>query len=108
MEETEETEYIFVSLEGLDVPATALSGPLTIEGLLTDTPSVTVGNKRYRGQFDEDIGSTLLFDKQTLKRAADAQDRVSRDLTLERTDEEPLVCITSRRLALSRNGPAGV
>ena len=55
-----------------------------------------------RGTYEEDIGSTLIFDRTKLKRAAEAHDRALRDLVFEEADDEqrPLVCVTTRRLRL--------
>jgi hypothetical protein len=97
-----EVEYVFVSLEGVR-PALSqpLAGaPLTVEGLHTAAPTLSVGNQVFRGRFREDLGSTLFFDRSSLKTIADAQTREARDLVLEETDEEPLVCVTTKRLCL--------
>jgi hypothetical protein len=106
-EEDEEAdeEYIFVSLEGVDTTPASLNGTLVIEGLLTNAPTITIGAKRYRGAFSEDVGSTLFFDRAALKGVADAQDRASRESTLGKANMDPLVCVTVKRLCLntSRN-----
>ena len=54
-----------------------------------------------RGTYEEDVGSTLVFDRSKLKRAAEAHDRALRDLVFEDADaEQPLVCVTAKRLRL--------
>lgn len=121
-EEEEEVEYVLLSVEGGS--QAPLAGDVTLEvrrrrtrahrssltetarthpqGLLTDAPRVTIGNTAYQGTFDEDVGSTMLFDRSSLKRLADAQVRESRDLTLAPTNsEQPLVCVTTKRLRLA-------
>ena len=63
---------------------------------------MSLGGQTYQGTFDEDIGSTMLFDRGSLKRLADAHMHETRDLALAPTDgEEPLVCITTKRLRLT-------
>ena len=66
-----------------------------------------------RGTYEEDIGSTLIFDRSKLKRAAEAHDRALRDLVFEEAEDEqrPLVCVTTKRLRLrpaieTSEGPA--
>ena len=105
-EEEEEVEYVFVSLEGLPKAAESLASgaELLIEGLLTEAPRVEVGGRAYRAAFDEDIGSTMFFNCSSLKRVADVKEREASDLTLLRQEklEDPLVCVTSKRLCLHR------
>lgn len=40
------------------------------QDLHTDAPVATVGHHIFRASYDEDIGSTLLFDRSKLKRVA--------------------------------------
>ena len=96
----EEVEYIFVSLEGVAGAQEDLArgGELIVEGLLSGEPRGTVGGITYRGAFDEDLGSTLFFDRAALKRIADSQSSEVSTLTLAAEQEEPLVCVTSKRL----------
>ena len=97
----EETEYIFVSLEDVmggekDI---AWATELMIEGLLTDKPKVTLANITYAAEWDDDVGSTMYFDRAALKRIEEAHQREVRELTLDfGADEDPLECVTSRRL----------
>ena len=99
-EEEEEIEYVFVSLEGVSnaVP----SGEIAIDGILSDAPTVTVGGRSFTARFDEDLGSTLYFDRGSLKRAADAEDQEAAELELDgsASRETPLVCVTSKRLRI--------
>jgi hypothetical protein len=98
--EEEEHEYLFVSLEG--VPESLYGAEdIFLEGLLTETPRVTVGDTQYSATFDDDVGSTLFFDRAALKRVADAQDRSLSELRVLPVDERPLTCVTSKRLRLS-------
>ena len=54
-----------------------------------------------RGTFVEDASSTLVFDRNTLKRTAEARDRALHDLVFEEAqDDDPLICITTKRLRL--------
>jgi hypothetical protein len=70
-----------------------------LQGLLTSSPKVSVGGQAFRGSFDEDIGSTLLFDRRALKRMAETEELEAKELTLQPADtEHPLVCITTKRL----------
>ena len=71
------------------------------QALDTAAPTIQLGEHLLRGTYDEDIGSTLVFDRSKLKRAAEAHDRALRDLVFEETnDEQPLVCVTTKRLRL--------
>ena len=66
-----------------------------------------IGGRLFHGTFDEDIGSTLLFDRASLKRMAEAEVREASDLTMQSTaDEQPLACVTTKRLRLSTAAPA--
>ena len=66
----EEYEYVFVNLE--DVYSghqdLASASEIVIEGLLTDKPKVTVANITYAGEYDDDLGSTMYFDRASLQR----------------------------------------
>ena len=55
---------------------------------------------RYGASWDDDIGSTLYFERAKLKRVADAQDRELSELTMRQSEEQPLACVTSKRLRL--------
>ncbi|KAL1527436.1 hypothetical protein AB1Y20_016102 [Prymnesium parvum] len=90
----EEDEYVLVEFDG--VAAHELRGVLSLQDLHTDSPSATLGHRLFHASYDEDIGSTLLFDRATLKRLAN-----------ERTDEAwqqagaeggALVAVTTKRL----------
>ena len=72
---------------------------IILEGLLTDAPRVTIGGVPYVGEYDEDIGSTLYFDRSRLQQVADGQDRALNELR-ERPadDEQALVAVSSKRL----------
>ena len=71
------------------------------QALDTAAPTIQLGEHLLRGTYDEDIGSTLVFDRSKLKRAAEAHDRALRDLVFEEAnDEQPLVCVTTKRLRL--------
>ena len=71
------------------------------QALDTAAPTIQLGEHVLRGTYEEDIGSTLIFDRSKLKRAAEAHDRALRDLVFEETnDEQPLVCVTTKRLRL--------
>ena len=75
-----------------------MPGPLP-QGLLTDAPRLTIGGQSYSGTYDEDIGSTMIFDRALLKRMADAQNREAKELTSQDAGEEdPLLCVTTKRL----------
>ena len=97
----EETEYLFVSLEDVmggekDV---AWASELMIEGLLTATPKVTIANITYAAEYDDDVGSTFYFDRAALQRVNDAHYRELSELALDPgADEDPLHCVTSRRM----------
>lgn len=126
----EDVEFVFVSLEGGDpkqlagevvvevchtaIPTAAGCGspccdsPTTLrvpgqsQGLLTEAPTLRLGSETYRGTFDEDVGSTMIFDRGSLKRLTDAHLHETRDLTLAPNgSEEPLVCVTTKRLKLT-------
>eukprot|EP00900_Chrysochromulina_parva_P021469 jgi/Chrpa1/3956/Chrysochromulina_OHIO_Genome00010209-RA len=93
-----EVEYVFV---GLEPGSTAqLSSEVILKDLLSDAPRVTVGEHSFRGTYDEDIGSTMIFDCASLKRMADAQSREARELMPQDVDEHPLVCVMTKRLRL--------
>lgn len=53
------------------------------------------------GVFDEDVGSTLFFDRRSLRRFSEAQQRAATQLTPEQPDEEPLVCVATKRIRLT-------
>ena len=54
------------------------------------------------GKFEEDASSTLVFDRNALKRTAEARDRALHDLVFEETQgDDPLVCVTTKRLRLA-------
>lgn len=76
------------------------------QDLLTAAPRVTVGGQTYQGTYDEDIGSTMVFDRASLKRMANAQSREARELTPQDAAEEerPLMCVTTKRLRLQTHG----
>ena len=97
----EETEYVFVSLEGAPEAQGDFDNEeeIILEGLLTDAPRVTIGGVPYVGEYDEDIGSTLYFDRSRLQQVADGQDRALNELR-ERPadDEQALVAVSSKRL----------
>ena len=77
------------------------------QDLLTSTPKVHVGGQVFHGSFDEDVGSTLLFDRASLKRMAEREELEAKELTLRATDEEqPLVCISTKRLRCHVAQPA--
>lgn len=65
-------------------------------------PSLQLGSHLLRGTYDEDVGSTLLFDRASLKRTAESHERALRDLIFEepQSGDEPLVCVTAKRLRL--------
>lgn len=96
----EEYEYVFVNLE--DVYSghqdLASASEIVIEGLLTDKPKVTVANITYAGEYDDDLGSTMYFDRASLQRVEQTHRREVSELSLTPHDEEPLVCMTSKRL----------
>lgn len=72
-----------------------------LQDLFTAKPFVSVGGQTFRGTYDEEIGSCLFFDRDSLKRISDAQRREARDLEIQQTaDEQPLVRITTKRLRL--------
>ena len=98
-EEEEEIEYIFVSLEGSDATP---RDEIAIDNILSDAPTVTVSGRSFTARFDEDLGSTLYFDRSSLKRAADAEEHEAAELELEGSaDRDPsLVCVTSKRLRI--------
>ena len=74
---------------------------IAIEGLLGEKPKLVVDGVPYRTEWDDDIGSTLYFDKTTLKRIHDEEKREIETLTLVDTShEKPLVSVTSKRLKL--------
>ena len=95
----EECSYLFVSLEGVSEPY----GEIAIDGILSDQPTVMLRDGRtLTGTFDEDVGSTMYFCRQALKRAADAQAN-ERDGLVVAADcvasgNQSLVAITSKRL----------
>lgn len=103
-EDEHEVEYLFVSFEDADPPPVFHEGAsLTLEGLLTAAPTATIGGQRFAGTFDDDIGSTLFFDRNALKRASDVEAyEVSNVATAPpASDHTPeLVCITTKRLKL--------
>ena len=103
-EEEEEVEYVFVSFEGVRPQSSEplVGSSLVIDNIHTDNPTISIRGDTYHGRFEEDLGSTLFFDRSSLKRVADAQRREVRDLVLERTDEKPLVCVATKRLCLRR------
>ena len=72
------------------------------QALDTAAPTIQLGEHVLRGTYEEDIGSTLIFDRSKLKRAAEAHDRALRDLVFEEVEDEqrPLVCVTTKRLRL--------
>ena len=72
------------------------------QALDTAAPTIQLGEHVLRGTYEEDIGSTLIFDRSKLKRAAEAHDRALRDLVFEEIEDEqrPLVCVTTKRLRL--------
>ena len=74
------------------LPAPSLT--LSLAGSCGDAPH------RYGASWDDDIGSTLYFDRAKLKRVADAQDRELSELTMRQSEEQPLACVTSKRLRL--------
>ena len=72
------------------------------QDLLSETPKATIGGHKFHDTFDDDIGSTLAFNRASLKRLAGTSAREGRGLVLERrSDENPLVCVTSKRLRLT-------
>ena len=73
------------------------------QDLETDAPGATLGHRLFRASFDEDVGSTLLFDRAALKRvAADPVDPPSDGPPAENgapaEDDQTLVCVTTKRL----------
>ena len=72
------------------------------QALDTAAPTIQLGEHVLHGTYEEDIGSTLIFDRSKLKRAAEAHDRALRDLVFEEIEDEqrPLVCVTTKRLRL--------
>ena len=67
---------------------------------LTLSLSLWLCTHRYGASWDDDIGSTLYFERAKLKRVADAQDRELSELTMRQSEEQPLACVTSKRLRL--------
>ena len=102
-EEIEECEYLFVSLEEATYPPADVAGhEMVIERLLTSKPKVTIAGVKYASSYEDDIGSTLYFDRTALRRVADAHARELDELELA-PDEEleaPPVCVTSKRLCV--------
>ena len=100
MAEEDEEIFIFVSLEGVG-EALPLN-EIAVDGLLTDNPKIAFGGRSFPGIFDEDVGSTMFFDRAKLKRTADAQTRETNALSLAPSDEAPpLVAITAKRLRVT-------
>ena len=66
---------------------------------------MVLAGQSYSGRYDEDVGSTLFFDRAALKRIADAQSREAAELSLKQADEEALVCVTSKRIRLEPARP---
>jgi len=125
-EDDEEEVYLLLDFCGAELPpGTELRGNLVIEVRLrrharawratnaqarpplpqdldSAAPSVQLGSHVLRGTYDEDVGSTLLFDRASLKRTAESHERALRDLIFEepRPGDEPLVCVTAKRLRL--------
>ena len=98
----EETEYLFVSLEGLRHAHEELAkeDELVLENLLSEEPSITLGGMTFAAVYDEDIGSTMYFDRAALDRVAETAQREVRELRIYPNDEKPLVAVTSKRLRL--------
>lgn len=101
--EEEEEVYVLLDFSSAELPpGVELRGDLAIDALDTAAPTIQLGEHVLRGTYEEDIGSTLIFDRSKLKRAAEAHDRALRDLVFEEIEDEqrPLVCVTTKRLRL--------
>ena len=62
---------------------------------------VFFGDHILRGAFAEDASSTLVFDRNALKRTAESRDRALHELVFDETQgDDPLVCVTAKRLRL--------
>lgn len=108
-------------------PADASAARTVPQGLDSSAPHVTLGRRIFRATYDEDVGSTLVFDRSRLKRSAEVHARERKGLSSSgpgalslpaalpstqrvptpddprrpaRAGEPPLVCVTSKRLRM--------
>ena len=75
--EDEEEQYVILEFDGIS--ADELRGELSLQDLDGDAPTATLGQRIMQGTYDEDVGSTLVFDRAVLKRVASAEAGERRD-----------------------------
>ena len=111
-EEDEEVQYVLVDFSESRLPPETLRAFLTsrehaFDNMLTPHPTITVGDTSVIGTVDEDLGSTMVFDRDTLKRIADRRDAEVDDLGAGEGDggaaalEDPLVAVTTKRIRIA-------
>ena len=111
-EEDEEVQYVLVDFSESRLPPETLRAFLTsrehaFDNMLTPHPTITVGDTSVIGTVDEDLGSTMVFDREALKRIADRRDAEVDDLGAGEGDggaaalEDPLVAVTTKRIRIA-------
>ena len=111
-EEDEEVQYVLVDFSESRLAPETLRAFLTsrehaFDNMLTPHPTITVGDTSVIGTVDEDLGSTMVFDREALKRIADRRDAEVDDLGAGEGDggaaalEDPLVAVTTKRIRIA-------
>ena len=73
----------------------------SFQALESANPTLCLNSTMFDGQYDEDVGSTLVFDRASLKRTVERQAPSAHP----QSSRDALLCVTTKRIKLQRTTP---